>query len=98
MRILIALLCLISCLPAAAPAATTAAQVAAAAPAVKDPLGCKLIKASAYAYGIDKTGPITDATLPALLGEPGEGFGGLSAGTDSQDGGRDAAYVWHSGD
>jgi hypothetical protein len=90
-------LCLISCLPITAFAATAVAPVA-AVPNVKDPVGCKLIKASAYAYGINKTGPITDATLPALLGEQGEGYGVQSAGTDAQDGGRDAGYVWRSGD
>ena len=104
----IALFCLAASLSFASFAATTAApvpaapqsmpQAPAAAPAVKDPVGCKLIKASAYAYGISKTGPITDATLSALLGEQGEGYGVLSAGTDAQDGGRDAGYVWHSGD
>ncbi|HEY3646265.1 MAG TPA: lipase family protein [Gammaproteobacteria bacterium] len=98
MRIRVTLLCLIFCLPVAVSAATAAAPVAAVAPQVKDPLGCKLIKASAYAYGISKTGPITDPTLPALLAETGEGYGVVSAATDAQDGGRDAGYLWHSGD
>jgi hypothetical protein len=74
------------------------APAVAAQPAVKDPLGCKLIKASAYAYDIGKTGPITDPTLSALLGEQGEGYGVASAATDTQDGNRDAGYVWRSGD
>jgi hypothetical protein len=86
----------------AAMSATQVAPVASAKPAppaaVKSPLGCKLIKASAYAYDIGKTGPITDPTLPALLGEQGEGYGVASAATDTQDGNRDAGYVWHSGD
>ena len=90
-------LCLCVCLSAPGLAATAVAPVA-AAPVVKDPLGCKLLKASAYAYGISKTGPISDATLPALLGGQGEGYGVQSAATDSQDGGRDAGYLWHSGD
>lgn len=93
-----ALFCLSACLPVFASAATAVAPVPAAVPSVKDPVGCKLIKASAYAYGISKTGPITDTTLPALLGEQGEGYGVQSAATDTQDGGRDAGYVWHSGD
>jgi hypothetical protein len=101
MLIRTALFCLSACLPVLASAATVAAPVPAAiatVPAVKDPLGCKLIKASAYAYGISKTGPIVDPALPALLGEQGEGYGVESAGTDTQDGGRDAGYVWRSGD
>lgn len=91
-------------LPVCALAATQAAPVAAvkpavpAPPAVKSPLGCKLIKASAYAYDIGKTGPISDPTLSALLGEQGEGYGVASAATDTQDGNRDAGYVWHSSD
>ena len=97
MRIGIALICL--CLPASSFAAPTAAPAAAVPiPAVKDPVGCRLIKASAYAYDINKTGPITDTALPALLGELGEGYGVASAATDSQDGNRDAGYAWHSGD
>ena len=99
-------LCLFASLPICASAATTAAPVAAthvaavvpAPPAVKDPLGCKLIKAAAYSYGINKTGPITDPALPMLLAEQGEGYGVASAATDTQDGNRDAGYVWHSGD
>jgi hypothetical protein len=105
MNIRIALLALMSLLPVAAsaavPASTTAtvkpATPVPALPAVKSPLGCKLIKASAYAYDIGKTGPITDTALPALLGEQGEGYGVASAATDTQDGNRDAGYVWHSG-
>jgi hypothetical protein len=100
MLIRTALFCLSVCLPVFASAATAVAPAAAvpAVPSVKDPVGCKLIKASAYAYGITKTGPITDATLPALLAEQGEGYGVVSASTDTQDGGSDAGYVWHSGD
>jgi hypothetical protein len=102
MRDRLAVLTFLSLLPLAAMSATQVAPVAAAKPAppaaVKSPLGCKLIKASAYAYDIGKTGPITDTTLPALLGEQGEGYGVASAATDTQDGNRDAGYVWHSGD
>jgi len=101
MRIRATLLCILSCLPVAASAATAAAPVPAAhaaPPAARDPVGCKLIKASAYAYDIGKTGPLTDPVLPALLGEQGEGYGVASAATDTQDGNRDAGYVWHSGD
>jgi hypothetical protein len=100
---LLALLLLpVATLAAAQPAAVATVKPAVpalpAAPAIKDPLGCKLIKASAYAYDIGKTGPISDPALPALLAEQGEGYGVASAATDTQDGNRDAGYVWHSGD
>jgi hypothetical protein len=108
MRYYFALLAFIPLLPIAASAAIQAAPTATvkpvapaatpALPAVKDPLGCKLIKASAYAYAIGKTGPITDPTLSVLLGKQGEAYGVASAATDTQDGNRDAGYVWHSGD
>src|SRR5882724_10059788 len=84
--------------------ATVVAPVAAAPavptpPAMKDPLGCKLIKASAYAYGLDHTGAFDPKTdLGVLLGEPGEGYGVVSATTDKSDGDRDAGLVWHSAD
>jgi hypothetical protein len=103
MRIRATLLCIFLCLPVAALAAAPAATTGTVRPAVpaplapRDPLGCKLIKASAYAYDIGKTGPITDAALPALLAEQGEGYGVASAATDTQDGNRDAGYVWLSG-
>jgi len=85
---------------AAAPvAAVPVAPAAAAPPAVKDALGCKLIKASAYAYGMDHTGAFDPKTdLGVLIGEPGEGYGVVSASTDKSDGDRDAGLVWHSGD
>ena len=83
---------------ATAPAVAATRSAGTAPAASRDPLGCKLIRASAYAYGIDKTGPIADAKLPALLGEQGEGYGVASAATDTQDGNRDAGYLWHSGD
>jgi hypothetical protein len=84
--------------PAPASTVKPAVPAAPAPPTAKDPLGRKLIKASAYAYDIGKTGPILDPALPALLGEQGEGYGVASAATDTQDGNRDAGYVWHSGD
>lgn len=84
--------------PAATPAAPAAKPISPAPLAPRDPLGCKLIKASAYAYAIGKTGPITDPALSALLAEQGEGYGVASAATDTQDGNRDAGYVWHSAD
>lgn len=81
----------------AAPVPAAPAPAVPAPPAVKSPLGCKLLKASAYSYLLSKTGP-TDATLPGLLGEQGEGYGVVSAATATNGGNRDAGYVWHSGD
>ncbi|HEY1991404.1 MAG TPA: lipase family protein [Gammaproteobacteria bacterium] len=93
-------LCLLLFLHGMASAATVpvaATPAAPVVPAVKDPVGCKLIKADAYAYGIDHTGA-TDpkADLGAYLGEPGEGYGVVGATTDKSDGNRDAGFVWHS--
>lgn len=83
--------------PVPAAPATQAPPVVPAPPAVKNPLGCKLLKASAYSYLLSKTGP-TDAALSALLSEQGEGYGVVSAATGTNGGNRDAGYVWHSGD
>lgn len=68
-------------------------------PAVANPLACKLLKASAYAYQVNTTGAITpDGTLASLLGETGDAFGVASGGANQTDTNRDAAYVWLSGD
>ncbi|MGE5625248.1 MAG: lipase family protein [Bacillota bacterium] len=69
-----------------------------ATPAVANPLSCKLLKASAYAYQVNSTGPITDPQLGQLLGESGEGYGVVNSGAGMTDSNRDAAYVWHSSD
>ena len=69
-----------------------------ATPPVANPLSCKLLKASAYAYQVNATGPITDPTLSKLLDESGEGYGVISGGQGQSDTDRDAAYVWHSAD
>ena len=67
-------------------------------PAVANPLACKLLKASAYAYQVNTTGAITpDGTLASLLGETGDAFGVASGGANQTDANRDAAYVWLSG-
>lgn len=68
-----------------------------ATPAVANPLSCKLLKASDYAYQVNSTGPITDPSLAKLLDESGEGYGVASGGQGQTDTDRDAAYVWHSG-
>src|SRR5579859_6430146 len=87
------LLCLVLSLSIPiAEGATAIAPVAAmpAPPAMKDPLGCKLIKASAYSYGLDHTGAFDPKIdLGVLLGEPGEGYGVVSPSTDKSDGDRD---------
>ena len=45
----------------------------AAQPAAADPLACKLLKASGYAYQVNANGTIApDTALAALLGESGE--------------------------
>ena len=97
MRICIALLAL---LPCAAIAAAPAAPPAPPAPsAVGQSVNCKLIKADAYAYGIDHTGAIDPKSdLGLLIGEPGEGYGVVGATSDKSDGNRDAGFVWHSAD
>ena len=64
-----------------------------------DPVGCQLIKADAYAYGIDHTGALDPKTgFGALIGVPGEGYGVVGATSDKSDGDRDAGFVWHSAD
>ena len=67
-----------------------------AAPPVVNPLSCKLLKASAYAYQVNKDGPITDPSLRTLLDESGEGYGVVNHAVGMTDSDRDAAYVWHS--
>ena len=67
----------------------------AATPAATNPLACKLLKASAYAYQVNSTGAISDPTLATLMGGAGEGYGVISGGHGQTDTDRDAAYVWH---
>lgn len=68
-------------------------------PAVANPLACKLLKASAYAYQVNSTGAIVpDGTLASLLGETGDAYGVASGGANQTDANRDAAYVWLAGD
>jgi len=70
---------------------------AAAQAAVVNPLACKLLKASAYAYQVNATGAITpDGTLANLMGETGDAFGMASGGANQTDANRDAAYLWLS--
>ena len=69
-----------------------------AAPAVANPISCKLLKASAYSYQVNATGPITDPSLNTLLGENGEAYGVVNSSQGMTDQDRDAAYVWHSYD
>ena len=79
-----------------APAPTAAGAIPANA---ADPLGCKLVFADGYAYGIDHTGAFDPkGDLGPLIGEQGEGYGVVGAATDKNDGNRDAGYVWHSAD
>jgi len=106
MRICIALSALLASLPLMASAATPPAATAtvkpaapAAQPAANDPLGCKLIKADAYAYGINHTGAFDPKSdLGAFIGEQGEGYGVVGATSDKSDGNRDSGFVWHSAD
>lgn len=105
MRIRIALLSLLSCLPVADFAAPVAAPAVAAPPAVpappasQDPVGCKLIKADIYAYGIGHSGTFdAKSDFGTFIGEPGEGYGVVGASSDKSDGNRDAGFVWHSVD
>ena len=70
----------------------------AAQPAVANPLACKLLKASAYAYLVNSTGAIApDTALAGVLGESGEAYGVVSGGANQTDTNRDAAYLWLSG-
>lgn len=69
-----------------------------AQPAVVNPLACKLLKASGYAYQVNSTGPISpDTALAGLLGETGEAYGVANGGAGQTDSDRDAAYLWLSG-
>ena len=104
MSIRTALLSLLSCLPivvaaATAPAPATPAPAVPAPPAPQDALGCKLIKADAYAYGIGHTGAFdAKSDFGTFIAESGEGYGVVGATTDKSDGNRDAGFVWHSAD
>lgn len=70
----------------------TTAQSAAA-----DPLACKLLKASGYAYSVNANGAIApDTALASLLGESGEAYGVASGDPKQTDSDRDAAYLWLS--
>src|SRR5579859_563253 len=67
-------------------------------PAVVNPLACKLLKASAYAYQVNSTGAINPGNaLAGFLGESGEAYGVASGGVQQTDTSRDAAYLWLSG-
>ena len=90
---------LVSCSLLNAAGFTEEGADAGAQPAVANPLACKLLKASAYAYQVNATGAITpDGTLASLLGETGDAFGVASGGANQTDADRDAAYIWLSGD
>jgi len=70
----------------------------AAQPAAASPLACTLLNASAYAYQVNRTGPIApDSALADLLGESGEAYGVASGDPKQTDSDRDAAYLWRSG-
>ncbi|HEV2332401.1 MAG TPA: hypothetical protein VGV16_04495 [Gammaproteobacteria bacterium] len=67
-------------------------------PAAANPLSCKLLKASAYAYQVNTAGAISpDDALAKLLGESGEAYAVVSSGGNQSDSDRDAAYLWLSG-
>ena len=101
------LFCLLTCLSATGCSLLDAAGLtdsgsqpvaASAQPAVENPLACKLLKASAYAYQVNTTGPISpDTALAGLLGETGEAYGVAAGGVSQTDTNRDAAYLWLSG-
>lgn len=100
------LLCLVTCLSTTGCSLLDAAgltdsspqPMASAQPAVANPLACKLLKASAYAYQVNATGPISpDTALAGMLGETGEAYGVASGGAGQNDTDRDAAYLWLSG-
>ncbi|MGH8398761.1 MAG: lipase family protein [Gammaproteobacteria bacterium] len=62
-----------------------------------NPLACKLLKASAYAYNVNSTGAIQpDTGLATLLGETGDAFGVSSSGNGQTDSDRDAVLMWRS--
>lgn len=66
-------------------------------PAVANPLGCKLLKASAYAYEVNSTGQIQpDSAIATLLGESGDAYGVSSSATGQTDRDRDAVLMWLS--
>ncbi|HEV2212787.1 MAG TPA: Mbeg1-like protein, partial [Gammaproteobacteria bacterium] len=67
-------------------------------PAAANPLSCKLLKASAYAYRVNAAGAISpDDALAKFLGESGEAYAVVSSGGNQSDSDRDAAYLWLSG-
>ncbi|HEU5397758.1 MAG TPA: hypothetical protein VFV77_00640 [Gammaproteobacteria bacterium] len=79
-------------------AAATGAVDFNSTPAVANPLSCKLLKASAYAYQVNASGPMgEDNALARLLGESGEGYAVVSSSSNQSDSDRDAAYLWLSG-
>ncbi|MGA9854994.1 MAG: lipase family protein [Gammaproteobacteria bacterium] len=62
-----------------------------------NPLDCKLLKASAYAYNVNSTGAIQpDTDLANLLGETGDAFGVSNSGSGQTNSDRDAALMWRS--
>lgn len=64
-----------------------------------NPLSCKLLKASAYAYNVNSTGTIQpDVDLSALLGGTGDAFGVSSSRNGQTNSDRDAAFIWRSND
>ena len=68
-------------------------------PAAANPLACTLLNASAYAYQVNRTGPIApDSAIASLLGVSGEAYGVASGDPKQTDSDRDAAYLWRSGD
>jgi triacylglycerol lipase len=66
-------------------------------PVSVNPLGCQLLKASAYAYNVNTTGAIQpDTELANLLGETGDAFGITSSGRGQTNSDRDAVLLWRS--
>jgi len=62
-----------------------------------NPLACKLLKASAYAYNVNSTGAIqSDTGLANLMGEAGDAFGVSGSDNGQTDSDRDAAFIWRS--
>ncbi len=65
-------------------------------PAAANVLGCKLLKASAYAYEVNSTGQIQpDTGVATLLGESGDAYG-VSSSIGQTDSDRDAVLMWLS--
>ena len=86
-----------SLLDSFAPAGGSEPAPEAAQPAAANPLACKLLKASGYAYQVNSNGAIApDTALAALLGESGEAYGVASGDPKQTDSDRDAAYLWLS--